>query len=1405
MKKKIFSLLLVALLAISSLPFSIFAEEDPNTDLGENTNGTVETVEEIAFLQDVVIDGVTIEVSAEAGVFPAGATLSARKVTLQEQAEVDEAINEVKDISEVASQYTFDITILDADGNEIQPDTSKGSVNVSFKLAEVSNDDLATEVYHIDEEGSAQALEVATEGDVAIVETESFSLYSVVFIYITDTLKPMTTSVAVGNSGTLWSLLNELGITVETYGEITNAVSDAPTIVELTKVEEVWRYEVKSADLNDHTLTITFNDNIQKNITVRSHEHNWARKVDEENPDHSKVIIDCIVENADCPYEGIDLTATITAANATYDGQSHGAVITLSDVFPAGELIVSEIYYEGIDGTEYADSTAPTNAGKYRASFRAYPKDTPEDQLDNYIGYCDYEIAKAVITFDPLALPNYAENQESLVYNGQEQPLYIKAKAVGAKTTDEFRVVYWLVDGEADPTAPEVAPIDQEENSKTGPLFDGVLTGKDVGTYTIHYQALAEDDSNHANSEIKELKVVISPRPLKIILMPAHEKVYDATTVVEFYDPIVAEPGIVATDDVEIVVTGAFEDCKAGNDKKVKIESYTLKGEDKDNYVISDESLKETTTNILQKQVKIYWQGAGDNAYTGQAILPTAALKSAHVIEENDGLTFDEDDVKVVVEQISNGLEVPSINVNNGYEARVAGLDGEDASNYYVDPGFAEVVYNIIKDGVIVNWNKDSLVKVYNGEYQVPEIESLTGIKEEDAEHIHARVVLPGEKDAGIYEIKAELYVDDPENYGRLLENYTLDSSATTWFEIKKAPLTLTANGWITYGELYNDENGHVTFKAEGLKGEDVVENAIQGEPKFRCELHQQYAPVGVYPLSVAANSVTSKNYELNFADGEIEVFPRVVELEWYDETGKKVEDEDSYTYDGKMHTITAKVVGTDDNNKMHYPLENGSEYVDEVYVVEYEDNEHKDSNLKTDTWEYVATALELNNDNYTLLEDPRNPESDNIITSELWWYIDPLTVELEWNVDELVFNNKDQWANVTATVANAIGDDTINMTYSEGEATNVGSYTKEVVEIDNDNYTLFKDNYYLVGDLVDERIHDFKITPRSISDAKVTGVIDMEYTSEPIVQTPVVKITMDGETVTLVKDKDYTVKHKDNVNPGFATITLTGKGNYKDSKEIKFEIISLDPVMDFVTRLYNECLDRNPDKDGLKYWTDLLKSGKATAAEVAQGFFNSPEMKNKDLSNEEFVETVYKALADRNPDAGGKKYWSDKLEKGVSKDHVLKGFVDSKEFTDLCKSFDVKKGTIELTEPRDKNYGITSFVARCYTKALGRDYDVDGLNYHTNNILSSENQKQTAIDTATNNFFHSPEFLNKKTTNNEFIKICYRTFLDREPEPEGMKYYTERLNAGVSRDEVMKGFANSPEFNKLLESYGIK
>ena len=88
---------------------------------------------------------------------------------------------------------------------------------------------------------------------------------------------------------------------------------------------------------------------------------------------------------------------------------------------------------------------------------------------------------------------------------------------------------------------------------------------------------------------------------------------------------------------------------------------------------------------------------------------------------------------------------------------------------------------------------------------------------------------------------------------------------------------------------------------------------------------------------------------------------------------------------------------------------------------------------------------------------------------------------------------------------------------------------------------------------------------------------------------------------------------------------------------------------------------------------------------------------------------------------------------------------------------------------------------------------------------MKAKNTKEEALKTASDGFFNSTEFLNKKTNQTEFVKICYRTFLDREAEAGGLNYWLNKLKSGMTRNEVLKGFAYSTEFSNIMASYGIK
>lgn len=243
-----------------------------------------------------------------------------------------------------------------------------------------------------------------------------------------------------------------------------------------------------------------------------------------------------------------------------------------------------------------------------------------------------------------------------------------------------------------------------------------------------------------------------------------------------------------------------------------------------------------------------------------------------------------------------------------------------------------------------------------------------------------------------------------------------------------------------------------------------------------------------------------------------------------------------------------------------------------------------------------------------------------------------------------------------------------------------------------------------------------------------------------------------------------------------------------------------VEEVQQFVTRLYSLILGREPDDEGMNTWTNVLINKESTGAKVVKDFLDSTEFWFQHTTDEEYVEILYNTCLDRSSDVSGKNTWVTVLSEGFSRDYVLKGFIESTEFNLICLEYGIDRGEIILVEDRDKNDDVTRYVSRCYNYFLGRTPDAEGLNNWTRMILADRN---TAKEMP-HNFMFSEEFLNKNVSDEEFVTICYRAILDREPDSKGLADWMDALASGKSRNEVCDGFTESIEFMNLLNRYGL-
>ncbi len=109
---------------------------------------------------------------------------------------------------------------------------------------------------------------------------------------------------------------------------------------------------------------------------------------------------------------------------------------------------------------------------------------------------------------------------------------------------------------------------------------------------------------------------------------------------------------------------------------------------------------------------------------------------------------------------------------------------------------------------------------------------------------------------------------------------------------------------------------------------------------------------------------------------------------------------------------------------------------------------------------------------------------------------------------------------------------------------------------------------------------------------------------------------------------------------------------------------IDIDGVGGAAYRLYRAAFDRTPDKAGVGYWIAAMDNGLSLDA-AAQGFVSSAEFATvygTAPSNTDFVSRLYQNVLDRPGEAAGIAYWVGVLGRGVSRAEVLADFSESNE-----------------------------------------------------------------------------------------------------------------------------------------------
>ena len=266
--------------------------------------------------------------------------------------------------------------------------------------------------------------------------------------------------------------------------------------------------------------------------------------------------------------------------------------------------------------------------------------------------------------------------------------------------------------------------------------------------------------------------------------------------------------------------------------------------------------------------------------------------------------------------------------------------------------------------------------------------------------------------------------------------------------------------------------------------------------------------------------------------------------------------------------------------------------------------------------------------------------------------------------------------------------------------------------------------------------------------------------------------------------------------------VTITDNKFVMGGQDVVIKAVFREPTFeDFVERLYTVALGRPSEAEGKAFWVDQVVNKGFTGADCARFFMlGAPEFLGRNLTDDEFVEVLYKTYFDRASEADGKAYWLSRLASGTERAVLVEEFIESVEWCNVCATYGVKSGA-KYHKATIASKNAVKFATRLYTCCLGRDPEEDGLNYWS---LALTNLDATGYQAASL-FFTLPEFVGLQTTNEEYLTRLYKTFMGREPEAEGFAYWLGLLNGGTDRNDVMKAFAGCPEFLEICNQYGIE
>ncbi len=514
--------------------------------------------------------------------------------------------------------------------------------------------------------------------------------------------------------------------------------------------------------------------------------------------------------------------------------------------------------------------------------------------------------------------------------------------------------------------------------------YTGANTFTNAGTYTVKIDSYDLDregflSSNFALPSNTSKTLTIKKQTLNVTWSGTRDLTYDGEThsLVATIQGTVAGKTVTAT---PLYQNGINSGINAGT-YTIKVSDITNPTNDAmnlNNFAFPTDGSTSATLKIQKREVNISWSGNADVVYDGNVHRLVATVTG-----END---------KIVAFNYSNNQKTDV----GTYDISISLID---TTNYVLPASGTVKPLTINPQSVSITWSGTGK-HIYRSAGYIPTV-SVVG--KNDGKVVSFSMTNTTAINVGTYAYEVVL-----NDYNYTLENCEGSTKAT--IEIEPQPVVVTWSG--STNIVYDGSKHKLTATVVGKEDAKSV--------SFTYNTTLSNSSVGRYTYTI---TLSNSNY--TFADEDdrsrtMVIDPQPVNITWTSPS--------EVVYDGKYHSLTAKVVGRNNSTPVSFNYSSTATHAD------------------VGTWTYYIT---LSNSNYTI--DEMSGSTTNTLN------ILPQPVKISWSGNDTYKYTGEVHSLTYTVVGKNTGVIVTDYCYGSGIASfmNVGMYSYTILGINNTNYTL--------------------------------------------------------------------------------------------------------------------------------------------------------------------------------------------------------------------------------------------------------------------------------------------------------------------------------------------------------------